>query len=322
MRELEIARKILFAEADSVRQVADHLTGDFAEACRRILACTGRVVVTGMGKAGLIGEKISATLSSTGTPSYSLHPAEAVHGDLGRIVKGDLILTLSNSGETEEILRVLPSVKKVGNEIVSITGNPESSLARHSDLVLSIGNVTEACPMGLAPTASTTAMLALGDALAMTVLELREFSVEEYAFFHPGGNLGRKLLKVREVMRTGEANPCVRADVRFRDAVDTMTNTPGKPGAVNIVDDDGHLVGVFTDGDLRRLIQREPPEIFQLCMSEIMSRHPKTIGPERLATEALGIMKEKKIDQLPVVDHQGVPVGLLDVQDLIAVGLV
>ncbi len=322
MRELEFARKVIHAEAESVRQLVDHLDEGFAQAVQSVLACTGRVVVSGMGKAGIIGEKISATLSSTGTPSYSLHPADAVHGDLGRIVKGDLILALSNSGETEEILRVVPSVKKVGNLIIALTGNPESSLARHSDVILNIGDVPEACPMGLAPTASTTAMLALGDALAMTVLELRDFSQEEYAFFHPGGNLGRKLLKVREVMRGGEANPVVRDDVRLRDAFDVMTNTPGRPGAVNVIDESGVLVGVFTDGDLRRLLQREPTNLYTLQLDEVMTRHPKKIGQERLATEALGIMKEKKIDQIPVVDHRDVPVGLLDVQDLIAVGLV
>src|SRR5436853_1420422 len=239
----EYARGVLRAEAAAIEQLCARIDGDFSDAVDRILACSGRVVVTGMGKPGFIAQKISATFASTGTPSLFLHPAEALHGDLGRLVPGDLVLALSNSGETEEILRLLPAVRRLGAPIVALTSGARNSLADRADVVLEIGPVPEACPLGLAPTASTVALLAMGDALAMAVQHRRGFSPEQFASLHPGGALGRQLLRVREVMRTGAANPTVSAATPIRECTAVMTSTEGRPGACSVVDEDGRLVG-------------------------------------------------------------------------------
>jgi arabinose-5-phosphate isomerase len=312
---LEYGRTVVAAEAAAIGAV--RLDDAFAEAVRWILGCKGRVVVTGMGKPGFVAQKISATLASTGTPSLYLHPAEAAHGDLGRIARHDVLIALSNSGETEEILRLLPALKKIGARIVAVTKDRVNPLARGADLVLAIGNVEEACPMKLAPTASTAVLLAVGDALAMTVLANRPFDKEEYALFHPGGKLGRGLMKVRELMRGAEANPTVREDQPLSAAVAVMTETPGRPGATAVVDAAGKLVGIFTDGDLRRLVEHGHTD-FTRPVSTAMGRNPRTVRPDALLVDASRILRQARIDQVPVVDDEGRPVGLLDVQDLLA----
>jgi arabinose-5-phosphate isomerase len=312
---LEQGRAVLAAEAAAIAAV--RLDDSFAEAVRAILDCRGRVVITGMGKPGFVAQKISATLASTGTPSLYVHPAEAAHGDLGRIAKDDLVIALSNSGETEELLRLLPALKKIGARIVAVTRDRTNPLARGADLVLAIGNVEEACPMGLAPTASTAVLLAVGDALAMSVLAVRPFDREEYALFHPGGKLGRGLMKVQELMRGDAANPVVREDAPLSAAVAVMTETPGRPGATSVVDAAGRLVGIFTDGDLRRLVEHGETD-FVRPVSSAMGRNPRTVRPDALVVDAARILRQARIDQVPVVDADGKPVGLLDVQDLLA----
>jgi arabinose-5-phosphate isomerase len=315
-RELiDYGRTVIEAEAAALGCLV--LEASFATAVEWILGCHGRVVVTGIGKPGFVAQKISATLASTGTPSLYLHPAEAAHGDLGRVAREDLVLALSNSGETEEILRLLPALKRIGARVVALTRDRANPLARGADLVIRIGAIEEACPMGLAPTASTAALLALGDALAMTVLKNRPFDREEYALYHPGGKLGRGFMKVREVMRSGEANPLVRETAPLSTAVAVMTQTPGRPGACTVVDADGKLVGVFTDGDLRRLVEQGKVR-FAAPVGKIMSRNPRTVRPEALVADAARVLRQARIDQVPVVDEAGRPLGLLDVQDLLA----
>lgn len=317
--DVRYGKKVIALEAQALERLVDRVDEGFQRAVDFVLHCRGRVVVTGIGKAGIIGQKISATLASTGTPSYWLHPSEARHGDLGRVVKEDVVLALSNSGETE-VAALLPPVKKIGARVIAITGSSESTLARHSDVVLDIGQIEEPCPLGLAPSASSTAMLALGDALALTVLKRRNFSKEEYAFYHPGGELGRKLLIVEVVMRSGQANPVVKEGCQVLEALKVMTYTPGRPGAVSVVDGKGRLTGFFTDGDLRRRLGRRQ-DFLKGAIKEVMTRNPKTIRKDSLAAEAYNILKVNKVDQLPVVDKKGIPVGILDVQDLLEVGL-
>src|SRR5437764_6120336 len=313
------ARGVLRVEASAIEQLCARIDGAFSEAVARIFACDGRVVVSGMGKAGFIAQKISATFASTGTPSLFLHPAEALHGDLGRVVPGDLVLALSNSGETEEILRLLPALKRLSTPIIALTGGHRSSLAHAADIVLAIGPVPEACPLGLAPTASTAALLALGAALAMPVLHQRGFPPDHFAELHPAGALGRRLVRVREVMRTGAANPTVPSTASLRETASVMS-TVGRPGAASVIDESGRLVGIFTDGDLRRLVQQNDID-FTRPVSAVMGRNPPTIGPDDWATTAAAILREGQIDQLPVVDDRGHPVGLLDIQDLLAARL-
>jgi arabinose-5-phosphate isomerase len=321
---IDRARGIIEAEAAAVRQVAARLGEGFARALDLILALRGRVVTAGMGKAGFIAQKISATMASTGTPSIFLHPAEAIHGDLGRVDAGDLLLAFSKSGETEELLVMLPHVKSVGVPVVAITQVEDSTLGRHADLVLPLGRIDEAGPWGLAPSASTTAMLALGDALALVVQEGRRFGPEQFARFHPGGDLGRRLMKVRELMRSGDRNPRVASGASLLDAVHVMTRTPGRPGATSVVDGDGKLLGFFTDGDSRRLWERASGDrtrsIAELMASPIddaMTRNPRTIDADTFALEALALLHQHAIDQLPVVEADGRLIGLLDVQDLL-----
>ena len=312
---VEYGRSVVAAEARALSAVA--LDDAFSRAVEWVLACKGRVVVTGMGKSGFIAQKISATLASTGTPSLFVHPAEAAHGDLGRIAKDDVVIALSNSGETEEILRLLPALKKIGARIVAVTADRANRLARGADLVVAVGNVEEACPMKLAPTASTTVQLAVGDALAMTVLANRPFDREEYALYHPGGKLGRGLMKVAEIMRGGEATPVVKESDPLSLAVAVMTETPGRPGATAVVDAAGRLVGIFTDGDLRRLVEHGQTD-FGRPVATAMGRNPRTIRPDALVVDAAHVLRRARVDQVPVVDDDGRPVGLLDVQDLLA----
>lgn len=314
---IERARKIIDCEADAVRQVAAGLGDAFLTAHDLILELRGRVVTTGMGKAGFIAQKVSATLASTGTPSIFLHPAEAIHGDLGRVDAGDMLLAFSKSGETGELLVMLPHVKSCGATLVAITQERSSTLGRHSDLVLELGRIDEAGPHGLAPSASTTAMLALGDALALVVQEGRDFGPEQFARFHPGGDLGRKLMKVGELMRKGERNPTVLDSANVFEAVEVITRTPGRPGATSVVDGDGRLVGFFTDGDVRRLLERGVVNPRELAITDAMTPKPRSIGADTFALEALALLHQYEVDQMPVVDDAGKLLGLLDVQDLL-----
>lgn len=314
---IERARDIVECEAAAVRQVAERLGPSFLHALDRILGLRGRVVTAGMGKAGFIAQKVSATLASTGTPSIFLHPAEAIHGDLGRVDAGDLLLAFSKSGETQELLVMLPHVKAVGVPVLAITQDRNSTLGRHADLVLELGRIDEAGPYGLAPSASTTAMLALGDALALVVQEGRRFGPDEFARFHPGGDLGRRLMKVRELMRSGDRNPRITSGATVLQAIEVMTRTPGRPGATSVVDAQGKLLGFFTDGDLRRLIEHGLTNPRERSIDDAMTKNPRSIDPETFALEALALLHQYAIDQLPVVDGDGRLIGLLDVQDLL-----
>lgn len=318
---------VLRLEADAIARLAQSFGSDasrreaFEGAVACVLACQGQLVVTGMGKAGLVGQKVSATLASTGTPSFFLHPAEALHGDLGRLRAGDALLAMSNSGETSEVSAVMAAVRKLGVPVIGLTGRPDSTLGQHSDHLLDIGRVEEACPMKLAPTASTTVMLALGDALAMAVLEGRGFGPRDYARFHPGGSLGRQLMRVDEVMRKGDALPLVRAGTSVADALIQTSRTKGRPGASLVVDGDGVLTGIFTDGDLRRLLEGGSFEHLEQPIDRFMAAQPKVLRPEDLAVDAHRLLRENRIDMAPVIDGERRPVGLLDVQDLIEVGI-
>jgi arabinose-5-phosphate isomerase len=314
---LAYARSVLEAEAQAILGLMGRLDGAFLRALELVRDCAGQTVVTGIGKAGLIGQKLSATLASTGIRSVFLHPTEAAHGDLGRVARGDVILALSNSGATEELVRLLPSFRRLGAPVIALTGDAESPLARGADVVLDIGRIEEACPMGLVPTTSTAALHAIGDALAMAVLRARSFGSAEYALLHPAGKLGRSVMRVVDLMRSGSANPLVRDTAKLSEAVVVMTNTPGRPGATNIVDRHGRLVGIFTDGDLRRLVEKGHTD-FERPLREVMGKRPRCVGPEVLVLEATRLMREARVDQLPVVDAEGKAVGLLDVQDLLA----
>lgn len=327
--DLDYGREVLRQEAAVLDMLAQRLDDAFVAAVEAILACSGRVVITGIGKPSIIAQKISATLASTGTPSMWLHAAEAVHGDLGRLLAEDLVIALSNSGESREITDLLDPLKRIGSSLIAMTGNAESTLGRHADIILDMGKIEECCPMGLAPSASTTAMLALGDALAMAVLRRRDFGPEQYAVYHPGGALGRKLLKVAEVMRTGERNPIVTESSTLGEAL--MVVIEARAGAVTVVDADGRVSGIFTDGDLRRHVagqgltdeKKATAETRpSTSITEVMTRSPATITADRLASEALHLLQERKIDEVPVVDAQGCPAGMLDVQDLLDAGLV
>jgi len=320
MMAIKIAKQVLKIESEAVARLIAKLDENFERAVEMIYRSSGRVVVMGMGKPGLIGQKISATLASTGTPSLALHPAEAVHGDLGRITKQDVVIAISNSGETEEVLRILPMIKKIGARLIAFTGNRRSTLAKHSDIVLDVSVEKEACPMGLAPTASTTATLAMGDALAVALIERRRFRESDYAFFHPGGVLGKRLvLKVEDIMRSGRQNPIVDEDMLVKDVL--LKITGARAGSASVVDKNGKLSGIFTDGDLRRHIESDP-NLTSRRVKEVMTPSPKTITKDKLAAEAFRILKDKRIDEIPVVDEKNRPIGLVDVQDLLKAGLV
>jgi arabinose-5-phosphate isomerase len=279
-----------------------------------MLACRGRTVVTGMGKSGHVGRKIAATLASTGTPAFFLHPAEASHGDLGMVTPGDVLLAISNSGESEELAAILPAVRRIGVTLIAMTGQADSSLARHADTVLDSGVDQEACPLNLAPTASTTAQMALGDALAVALLDARGFVEADFARSHPGGSLGRKLLMhVRDLMSQGEAVPRVREDAPFTDLLREMSRA--RFGFSAVVDAAGHVLGIFTDGDLRRLIERGAP-LLSLKASDVMHRQPRLVKPDALAVEAAALMEQHRITGVLVVDEQGVLVGALNTNDL------
>ena len=317
----KLAKEVLKIEADAIRYLIDRIDDSFNKVIDIMFACTGRIVVTGMGKPGLIGRKIAATLASTGTPSVFMHPAEAIHGDLGMVTKEDVVLAISHSGETEEIVKLLNTIKKIGAKLIALTGNCNSTLGKNSDIILEIAIDKEACPLGLAPTASTTAQLAMGDALAVTLLDKRGFAPEDFAFYHPGGSLGKKLLKVKDIMRTGAANPIVTEVTTIKETL--LAITGARAGSCSVVDKKGKLVGIFTDGDLRRHFEEDTVhDLSRKKVSSVMTSKPRTIHQEKLAAEALSVLREKKIDELPVIDNQGKAVGLLDVQDLLKAGLI
>lgn len=312
---LAIAREVMEDEARAVREAAGRLDADFDEAARIIARCAGRLVVTGMGKANFVAQKISATFASTGTPSLFVHPADALHGDLGRITAGDVVLALSHSGETDEMLALVEPARRIGATVLAMTASAESSLAQAADRTLQMGRWAEA-GMGLAPTTSTTVMMALGDALASVVLRLRGFTTEDFASYHPAGALGRRLKRVEAVMRTGDMLPVVAETDTLAAVIAVMTQTPGRPGAAVIVTADGALAGIFTDGDLRRLSESGTIDLQQPA-HEIMARGPKTVRPDQRVTEAVEVLRAHHVDQVVVVDEAHRPVGLLDVQDLL-----
>jgi arabinose-5-phosphate isomerase len=315
-----IAARVLRVEADAILGLVAKLDARFEQAVELLHACTGRVIVTGMGKSGIIGRKIAATLASTGTPSYFLHPAEGVHGDLGMVARGDVVLALSNSGETDEVLAILPPLKRLGVPIVLLTGNPASTLARQCEVVLDVSVAEEACPMNLAPTSSTTAALAAGDALAMALLELHGLRPEDYAALHPRGTLGwRALFRVADLMHTNDAVPRVRADATLEDTILEMTKK--RFGMTTVVDDAGRLTAVVTDGDLRRLHLRTQ-SIAGVRAGEVASRTPKTIGADELAAKALEVMEAWAITSLVVPDAEGRPVGLIHMHDILRAKIV
>lgn len=317
---LSLAKEVLRIEAEAIYELRERVGKAFLDAVEVLLGCKGHVVVTGMGKSGAIGRKIAATLSSTGTPSLFLHPAEGVHGDLGAVTPNDVVLMLSYSGETEELTFILPALKRLGVPIVLLTGETSSTLARAADVVLDISVGREACPFNLAPTASTAAMLALGDALAVALMKARHFTPEDFARLHPGGVLGRRLLlRVRDLMRTGEKLALVPHTALTKEAFAAITKA--RAGACVVVDEKGRLCGIVTDGDLRRALLRDV-NLFHAPVTQVMTPTPKVIHPDALATEALRLMQTHQIDDLPVIDEDRRPLGMLDVQDLLSAGIV
>lgn len=316
---LELARRVIEIEARAVSALAERLDEHFSNAIEALVNCNGRVVVAGMGKSGLIGQKISATLSSTGTPSFFLHPAEALHGDLGRLVSADVLLALSYSGETEELLRLLETVKRLGITLITLTGNPDSSLGRASDAVLNVGISQEACPLGLAPTASTTAMLAMGDALAMALLERRGFSEADYAVLHPGGGLGVRLRRVQDVMHTGDQLPVVQPGTQMPDVIYEMSRKG--LGLAVVVCAGGHLEGFISDGDVRRFLGSAGKDALERRAADCMTVRPLTIGAAQLASQALNLMESRRITALPVLAADGTLAGVVHIHDLWRIGM-
>lgn len=321
--DLEYARSVIRAEAVAIASMTPIVNGAFVKAAEMLYECGGSCIVSGIGKAGIIGRKISATLASTGTPSHFLHPAEAVHGDLGRLRKEDIVLVLSYGGETDEITRLINLVKQLDIRLLSITGDADSTLSRYSDVVLCMGKVNEACPLGVAPSVSTACMLTIGDALAFTVMKARRFSVEDYVRFHPGGSLGAKLMTVEQSMmfRPGEKLPVVSGAITVRRMLEE-TNDVKRHGAVMVVDEQGRLAGIITDADLRRFLTRQGPAVLDLKTADVMTANCKRIRADALASEATAIFHKYRIDELPVVDAGDRPVGLIDVQDIVMIKVV
>ncbi|MED5388900.1 MAG: KpsF/GutQ family sugar-phosphate isomerase [Pseudomonadota bacterium] len=315
-----VGQRVLDIEARAVDALKDSLDDSFSAACDLMLGARGRVIVTGMGKSGHVGSKLAATLASTGTPSFFVHPGEASHGDLGMITADDVVLALSNSGETAEVLAILPVIKRKGTSLIGMTGRPQSALAQLSDVHLTVAVSEEACPHNLAPTSSTTAALAMGDALAIALLEARGFTAEDFALSHPGGSLGRRLLlKVDDIMHDGDRLPVVAAGTLLREALLEMTQKG--LGMTAITHDDGRLAGIFTDGDLRRMLDREI-DIHSATINDVMVTDPITIEPGHLAAEALQIMETRKINGLVVCDRDRKPIGAFNMQDLLRAGVV
>ena len=324
MNEMETdAQKVLQMEAEAILDLIPRIDEHFDAAVEMILACEGRVVMTGMGKSGIIAHKISATLASTGTPSFYLHPAEGIHGDLGMLMPEDVVIALSNSGETGEVLNILPSLRRIGAKLIAMVGNTDSTLAKNADVVLNVGVKREACPMGLAPTSSTTAALAFGDALALALMGKHPFTSKQFAVFHPGGSLGRKLLlTVGDIMHAGSENPVVRGTATVTEALFIITDKG--LGAVSVVDGNDIMIGLLTDGDIRRGLSKGV-DFLKRPVTELMTREPKCITQEKLAAQALHIMeshKPKPITVLPVIDAERHVIGLLHMTDLVRQGVV
>lgn len=317
---LKMAKEVLETEARAIQRLTRRLGKDFEAAVAAMADCRGRVIVTGMGKPGFIARKIAATLASTGTPSLYLHPAEAIHGDLGMVKKEDLVIAISNSGETEEIVRMLSTLKKIGVTLIAMTSNPKSPLAQNGDILLDLGIDREACPLNLAPSTSTTAALAMGDALALSLLKKRGFREEDFALLHPGGSLGRKLLKVKDLMRKAKDNPVVDENTPLEKAL--LVITSARAGSCTLVNKARKLTGIFTDGDLRRHLGDDGGMILKQPVKKFATRNPLSIQQDRLAAEALNLLRTRKIDELPVVDEENRVVGLLDVQELLRAGFV
>ncbi len=317
---LKRAKEVINIEAAAVKGLLKHLDRNFERAVTLMAQCQGRVIVTGMGKTGVVGRKISATLSSTGTPSVFMHSAEAVHGDLGQVTFKDVLIVISQSGETEETTRLLPLIKKIGAQTIAITGNTHSTLAKYSDVVLNVGVKQEGCPLGLAPMASTTATLVMGDALAACLIDRKKFRKEDFALFHPGGSLGRRLLlKVEDIMRKDSHLAKVHFSMKVQGVL--LAITKARCGCACVVDQKGRLEGIFTDGDLRRHLEQDL-KVLSRSVKDVMTKNPRAIGKDKLAAEAFEILKTKKIDELPVVDKNHKLVGLVDVQDLLKAGIV
>ncbi|MEI7445231.1 MAG: KpsF/GutQ family sugar-phosphate isomerase [Burkholderiales bacterium] len=314
------AREVLRIEADAVASLVPRIGSEFVAACRLMLACRGRIVVSGMGKSGHVARKLAATLASTGTPAFFVHPAEASHGDLGMVTRDDVFVALSNSGRTEELLAIVLPVKRQGAKLIAVTGDADSPLAREADVHLDARVDKEACPLNLAPTASTTAALALGDALAVALLDARGFGEDDFARSHPGGSLGRRLLtRVSDVMRTGDALPSVPAGSPLPAAILEVTRK--RMGMTAVLDADGRVAGIFTDGDLRRLLERTT-DIGSLAVDDVMTRRPASIGPDALAVEAVRRMEERRIGQLLVLEADGRMAGALTLHDLLVAKVV
>jgi arabinose-5-phosphate isomerase len=320
---LKHAQDVLRMEAEAILELVSRIDANFAAAVEMILQCPGRTVITGMGKSGIIGRKMAATLASTGTPSFYLHPAEGIHGDLGMVTAGDVVIALSNSGETGEVLNILPSLRRIGAKIIAMVGNDASTLAKNADVVLNVGVSKEACPLGLAPTSSTTAALAYGDALALALLQRHHFTASQFAIFHPGGSLGRRLLlTVGDIMHSGEENPVVVGTTTVQEALFVITDKG--LGAVSVIDANGVMQGVLTDGDIRRGLSKGV-DFLQRPVTELMTKQPKTITKDKLAAQALHIMESnhpKPITVLPVIDADNKVIGLLHMTDLVRQGVV
>lgn len=317
---LETARSTIMTEAAMVQALQNRLGQPFIQACHRLYACQGRIVVTGVGKSGHISRKIAATLASTGSPAFFIHPSEAKHGDAGMITKDDVVLALSYSGESEEILAILPYLKRLSIPLIAMTGNKASSLAKAATIHLDASVEKEACPLGLAPTSSTTVALVLGDAIAMALLNQRGFTPDDFALSHPGGTLGRRLLlRVNDLMHQGNDLPCVTENTPFKNALLEMTQK--KLGATTVVDHAGKLLGILTDGDIRRAFDKNQ-DLYHVAVSDIMTKNPKVIGPDLLAVEALNLMQLFKITSLVVVSQQQAPVGLIHIHDILKAGVV
>ena len=320
---LKHAQDVLRMEAEAILELVPRVDANFAAAISLILECSGRTVISGMGKSGIIGRKMAATFASTGTPSFYLHPAEGIHGDLGMVTADDVVIALSNSGETGEILNVLPSLRRIGAKIIAMVGNANSTLAKNADVVLDVGVEKEACPLGLAPTSSTTAALAYGDAIALALLQKRNFTASQFAVYHPGGSLGRKLLlTVGNIMHKGNENPLVTADTTVQEALFVITDKG--LGAVSVVDEEGKMLGVLTDGDIRRGLSKGV-DFLQRSVADLMTKAPKYITADKLAAQALHLMESnqpKPITVLPVLDENKVVIGLLHMTDLVRQGVV
>lgn len=312
-KTLDIARRVLRTEADAISALTARLNGDFEKAIDLLLTCKGRVIVTGMGKSGIICRKIAATLSSTGTSAFFLHPAEAIHGDLGMVRDDDVVIALSHSGETEELVRLLEAIRRIGARLIALTGSPSSTLAKAADVAIDCGIAEEACPMNLVPTASTTAALAMGDAIAMTLLERKGFKEEEFARLHPGGKLGKRLLRVEAAMHTGDQVPVVTAGTPMADVIHEMSSK--RLGMTCVADPDGRLAGIVTDGDLRRHMT-DNRDLLSMTAAHVMTKTPATIARECLAVDALRIMEERRITSLVVTRDEGVIDGVVHLHDL------